>query len=265
MRFEYRIENSYLRIWRTAVLCVATAALIAAVIAAAAAANGLLTIPPYPPAKVKPEERGGTLQQSVTLDRFKLAEARASLPWSSESASHSGSEFAYTDAVQRIARNLDDYVKSAFPPAVPVPEATQWSVKHVMKDLDLSGDAELRLYLGTLESLSAQLARTGPEQALLPEERRIDPHRVLAWHADRVQRTLRDLERENAQLQKVYQERLADYAHQQSRTRSYMGIAAAAVAVFVFAIFLFVIVRIERDLRTMAAASLATAKQLERA
>lgn len=265
MKFEYRIENIYLGIWRTAVLCVASAALIAAVIAVAAAVNGLLAAAPYPPAQLKPDERSGALQQAVTLDRFRLSEARASLPPPGESASHSGSEFAYIEAVRRIAGNLDEYMKNAFPPAVPVSEATQWSVKHVMKDLDLKSDAELKLYLGTLESLSAQLARIGPEQALLPEERRIDPHRMLAWHADRVQRTLRDLDRENAQLQKVYQERLADYARQQSRTRSYVGIAAAASAVFVLAIFLFVIVRIERDLRTMAAASLATAKQLERA
>jgi hypothetical protein len=260
-----RLENIYLGIFKTVVLCMAAAALIAAVVAGAVAVNGLLASAPYPPAQIKPDERSRALQQAVTLDRFRLTEARASIPWWGENASHSGSEFAYTDAVQRISSNLDDYVESAFPPAVPVPEATQWSVKHIMKDLELAGDAELRLYLGTLESLSAQLARIGPEQALLPEERRIDPHRVLAWHADRVQRTLRDLDRENARLQQVYQQRLADYAHQQSRTGNYAGIAAVAMAVFIFAIFLLVMVRIERDLRTMAAASLATTKQLERA
>lgn len=260
-----RLENVYLGIFKTVVLCVAASALLGAVVAGAVAVKGLLASTPYPPAQIKPDERSGALQQAVTLDRFRLAEARASIPGWSETASHSGSEFAYTDAVRRISGNLDDYVKSAFPPAVPVPEATQWSVKHIMKDLELASDAELRLYLATLESLSSELAGIGPQQALLPEERRIDPHRVLAWHADRVQRTLRDLDRENTRLQQVYQQRLADYANQQSRTRNYAGIAAAAIAVFVFAVFLFVIVRIERDLRTMAAASLATAKQLEQA
>jgi hypothetical protein len=44
---------------------------------------------------------------------------------------------------------------------------------------------------------------------------------------------------------------------------SYIGVAAGAVAIFVFTIFLFVIIRIERDLRAMALASMATTKQLE--
>lgn len=262
MRLEDRIENLYVRVWKAVVLCIATAALIAAVLASAVAVNGLLVSAPYPPAEVKPEERSQALQQSLSLDRFRLAEASTLQPWRTESASQSGGEFAYTDAVQRISRNLDSYVRSAFPPIAPVPEATQWSVSHLMKSLDFKNDAELKLYLATLESLSTQLAKIGPDQALLPEERRIDPNRVLSWHADRVQRSFRAIDQENARLQKVYQERLVDYANRQTRTTSYIGMAAGAVAIFVFTIFLFVIIRIERDLRTMAAASLATARQL---
>lgn len=262
MKFEDRIERLYLGIWKTIVLCIATAAMIAAVLASAAAVNGLLASAPYPPAEVKPDESRQALHQALTLDRFRLAEARASLPWQTEAASHSGGEFAYTDAVQRIAGNLDTYVKNAFPPVMPVPEATQWNIRHLMNNLDFKNQTERQVYLGTLEALTAQLAKIGPEQALLPEERRIDPHRVLNWHAERVQRTFSDTAQENARLRKVYQDRLADYAHDQARTSSFIAVAAGAAAIFVLAIFLFVIIRIERDLRTMAAASLATAKQL---
>ncbi|MGQ0523797.1 MAG: hypothetical protein ACT4P8_09080 [Betaproteobacteria bacterium] len=263
MKVEDRIEKLYLGIWKAVVLCIATAALIAAVLASAAAVNGLLARAPYPPAEVKPDESRQALHQALTLDRFRLAEARASLPWQTEPASHSGGEFAYTDAIQRIAGNLDSYVKSAFSPVVPVPEATQWSVRHLTNSLDFRNPTELQVYLGTLEALTAQLAKIGPEQALLPEERRIDPHRMLNWHAERVQRAFRELAQENARLRKAYQDRLADYAHDQARAGSFIAVAAGAAAIFVLAIFLFVIIRIERDLRTMAAASLATAKQLD--
>lgn len=261
MKLEDGIEDVYLKIWKTVVLCIATASLVAAVLAAAAAVSGLFMSAPYLPAEVKPDARSQALKQSLTLERFKLAEARAALR--KESTSDGGGEFAHTEAVQRISSNLDSYVKSAFPPIAPVPEATQWSVRHLMRSIDFKSDAELTLYLGTLESLSAQLAKIGPDQASLPEERRIDPHRVLNWHADLVQRTLRDIDQENSRLQKLYRERLSDYANHQARTASYTGMAAGAVALFVFAIFLFVIIRMERDLRTMAAASLATARQFD--
>lgn len=262
MKLEDRIESMHFRVWKAVMLCIATAALLAAALASAVAINGMLVRAPYAPAEVKPDERSQALHRSLSLDRFRLAEARAPLAWGAQNASRSGGEFAYTDAVQRISRNLDSYVKSAFPPIAPVPEATQWSVSHLMKSLDFKNEAEVRLYLATLESLSSQLAAIGPDQASLPEERRIDPNRVLSWHADRVQRTFRAIEQENVQLQKVYHERLVNYANRQTRTTSYIGAAVGAVAIFVFSVFLFVMIRIERDLRTMAVASVATAKQL---
>jgi hypothetical protein len=136
-------------------------------------------------------------------------------------------------------------------------------VRHVMKDLKLKDDDELRLYLATLETLSADLAKSGREQAALPEERRIDPYLLLRWHAETMQRAFQTVHQENARLQKSYQQRLIDYENRHTRIVSYIGVAAGAVAIFVFTIFLFVIIRIERDLRAMALASMATTKQLE--
>jgi hypothetical protein len=255
-------DHVHRRVWKILLLGVAAIALVAALIAFALAINGLLTAVPQAPADLKPDERGERLQQSLTLERYRLSEARRALPWRSEDTPQSGSDVAVSESLQRIARNLDSYVRNAFPPATPVPEATDWSLNHVMKRLDLKEDAEVRFYLGTLESLSSQLASAGPEQALLPVERRIDPNRVLSWHAERVQRVLSMLEQDNARLQRSYQQRVVEYANRQARALAYAGMAAAGVFLFISALFLFFIIRIERDLHTMALASVATVKQL---
>ena len=264
MRIEDGIENLYVRVWRVLMLCVATAAIVTAVAAAAAAVNGLLVDPPQPPAEVKPEDRDETLQQTLSLEKFRLADRPTPPPWPAEARpSRGGNGVEVGEALRVISRNLDDYVKTAFAPIVPVPEATLWSVSRLMASLDLKSDAEMRLYLTTLVSLSEQLARTGPEQARLPEERRMDPHRMLRWHADGVERLIRTTRQENENLKKVYEQRLAGYASRNTRVMAYAGMAAGALAVFVFSVFLFVIIRIERDLRTMAVASVATTRRLE--
>lgn len=263
MSVEERIENVYLTVWRAVVLCVATVALITALIAGAAAVRSVMAEPPVPPAPTKPDERDEALLQAVTLEKFKHAERGGPAPWPDSAAPRSGGEPGVAEAVRRAARNLDEYVKSAFAAVVPVPEATEWTVEQVMKSLDLRSDVERRIYLVTLEALSEQLVRAAPEQSKLPEERRIDPHRMLRWHAGHVERFLRAIEDENESRKNVYEQRLTDYANRQTRILGYLGIAGGALAVFVAGIFLFVIIRIERDLRTMAIASLATTRRLE--
>lgn len=264
MSIENGIENLYLKVWRTLVLCVATAALITAVAASAAAVSGLLLDPPQPPAQIRPEDREAMLEQALSLEKFRLADRGVPAPWPGESRTPRGATaLDVGEALRIISRNLDEYVKSAFPPVVPLPEATLWSVSRLLNSLDLKSDAETRLYVTTLVSLSEQLARTGPEQATLPEERRMDPHRMLRWHADTVERLVRATREENEALKKAYGQRLDDYANRNARVVAYAGLAAGAVAIFVFSVFLFVIIRIERDLRTMAVASVATSRRLE--
>jgi len=263
MSFEDRIENLYLAVWRAVVLSVATIALIASITAGAAAVRSIMAEPPVPPAPNRPEERDEALMQAVTLEKFKLVEHGGPAPWPGGATARGSGEPGAADAVRRISRNLDEYVKNAFPAVAPVPEATEWTVEQVMKGLDLRSDAERRVYLATLEALSEQLLRAAPEQSKLPEERRIDPHRVLRWHAGHVERFLRSIEEENERRKNLYEQRLTDYANRQTRILGYLGIAGGALAVFVAGIFLFVIIRIERDLRTMAIASLATTRRLE--
>ncbi|HJQ61285.1 MAG TPA: hypothetical protein VJ834_00365 [Burkholderiales bacterium] len=264
MPIEDRIENLYLKVWRAVVLCVATAALAAAVFASAAAINGLLVEPPHPPAELKPEEGDETLRQTLTLQRFSLAERGASPPWPTDNPGpRSDGEAATDETLRRIAHNIDKYVKAAFPPSSPVPQSTEWAISYLMKRIEFKNDAERRFYLTTLESLSEQLARAGPEQAQLPEERRIDAHRVLRWHAENVQHALNGVHYENEKLQKAYQQRVSDYTNRNTRIIGYISVAVGALAIFVFSIFLFVIIRIERDLRTMAIASVATTRRLE--
>jgi hypothetical protein len=264
MGFEDKIESLYLKVWKAVILCVATAALIAAIAASAAAINGLFVEAPYPPVEVKPEDRGDTLLRELSIARFKEARAQSQGAATRDSARPKGSAGAVmSESLRSISTNLDGYVRTAFSPSSPVPEATEWNVKQVMKDLKLKNDEQLRLYLSTLEALSADLAKTGGEQAALPEEQRIDPHKMLRWHAETVQRAFQTVEQENAKLQKSYQQKLIDYENRHTRIMSYIGVAAGAVAIFVFTIFLFVIIRIERDLRAMALASMATTKQLE--
>lgn len=264
MQIEHSVERGSSRIWTLVLIAVAAASLIGAFAASAAAVRGMLAEPPLPPAELKPEYPKQALLPALSLERFKLTERGGPAPWP-ESAPGTGSADAPAgpDALQRISRNVDDYIKSAFPPVVPIPEATQWDVSRVMQSLNLKNDAEERMYLGTLEALSEELARSGPEQAKLPEARRIDPHRVLRWHADSVRRLLRSVDNENARLQKLYTERLRDYAARNARSVLYIAVAAGAIAVFLFTLFLFIIVRIERDLHTMALASLATTRRLE--
>ncbi|HET6493447.1 MAG TPA: hypothetical protein VFG44_10800 [Burkholderiales bacterium] len=264
MPFEDRIENLYLKVWKAVVLCVATIALIAAIGASAAAINGLFVEAPPPPPQVKPEDRGDALRQAVSIDKFQQADPRAPGAAARDNPGpKSGAGIAISESLRKISNNLDDYIKGAFPPTSPIPEATEWSVRHVMKDVKLRNDAQLRLYLSSLEALSAELAKAGSAQATLPEERRMDPYRLLRWHAETVQRAFQAVDQENAKLQKSYQQKLIDYENRHTRIMSYIGLAAGAVAIFVFTIFLFVIIRIERDLRAMAVASMATTKQLE--
>ncbi|HET7595348.1 MAG TPA: hypothetical protein VFK15_00310 [Burkholderiales bacterium] len=264
MRIEHRLERGSFPIWTAVLIAVATASLIGAVAASAAAIRGMLAEPPLPPAELKPEYRTRTVPPALSLERFKLTERGGPAPWP-ESAPGAGSAEALAgpDVLQQISRNVDEYIKRAFPPVVPIPEATQWDVSRVMQSLNLKNDAEERLYLGTLEALSEELARSGPEQAQLPEARRIDPHRVLRWHADSVRRLLRSVDNENARLQKLYTERLHDYAGRNARSLLYIAVAAGAIAIFLFAMFLVIIVRVERDLHTMALASVVTTRRLE--
>lgn len=264
MAFDDKIETLYLRVWKSVILCVATAALIAAIAASAAAINGLFVDAPYPPAEMRPEDRSEALLQELSLENFKAFEALGGEP-----AKHHNPQpkrepdLVPGEALRRISINLDNYVKAAFPRSSPIREATEWNVKHVMKELKLKDEGDLKLYLATLEALSADLAKTGGEQAVLPEEKRINPHKMLRWHAETVQRTFEVVEQENAKRRRNYQQQLVDYANRHTRIMSYIGVAAGAVAIFVFTIFLFVIVRIERSLRAMAVASMATTKQLD--
>lgn len=266
MAFADKVENLYLKIWRTLVLCVATTALIAAVAASAFAINGLFVAAPYPPVEINAEDRGAALQQALSIENFRNSEARVQ---GRQPAKHGNPKredaagAAINDALRKISMNLDNYVKTAFPKDSPIREATEWNVKHTMKELKLNNDGKLKLYLSTLEALSADLAKLGGEQAVLPEDRRINSHDVLRWHAETVQQTFQAVDRENEKLQKVYQQQLVDHANRHTRIMSYIGVAAGAVTIFVFTILLFVIIRIERDLRMMAIASMATAKQLE--
>jgi hypothetical protein len=264
MPFEDKIENLYLKVWKMVILCVATAALIAAIAASVAAINGVLVEAPYPPVEAKSEDRGQALLEELSIEKFRKADAQARGPAKLDNpAPKSGIGIVAGDSLRKISTNLDNYVRRAFPSSTPVPEATEWNVRHVMKDLKLKNDVQTELYLTTLEALSAELAKTGGEQAALPEDQRIDPNRMLRWHAETVQRAFQTVDQENAQLQKTYQQKLIDYANRHTRIMSYIGVAAGAVAIFVFTIFLFVIIRIERDLRAMAVASMATTKQLE--
>jgi hypothetical protein len=264
MPFDDRIESLYLRVWKTVILCVASVALIAAIWAAAAAINGLLVEAPHPPLEIKLEDRGDDLRQRVSIEKFRQADPQTSDTATREHPGpQSGSGIALGEALRTISSNLDSYIRSAFPPTSPIPEATEWSVRHVMKDVKLRNETQLRLYLSSLEALSADLAKAGRAQAALPEDRRMDPYRLLRWHAETVQRAFQGIDQENARLQKSYQQKLIDYENRHTRIMSYIGLAAGAVAIFVFTIFLFVIIRIERDLRAMAVASMATTKQLE--
>ena len=263
MPFEDRIENLYLKVWKAVILCVASAALIATIGASAAAINGLFVEAPHPPVEVKPEEREDALREAVSIEKFREADAQAGSATRDHSAPKSGAGIVTGDSLRKISNNLDNYIRSAFPPTAPIPEATEWSVRQVMKDMKLRNEAQLRLYLSSLEALSAELAKTGSGQAMLPEGRRMDPYRLLRWHADTVQRAFQAVDQENAKVQKNYQQKLIDYENRHTRIMSYIGLAAGGVAVFVFTIFLFVIIRIERDLRMMAVASMATTKQLE--
>ena len=264
MPFEDRIENLYLKVWKAVILCVATVALIAAIGASVAAINGLFVEAPHPPPQVKPEDRGDALRQAVSIDKFQQADPRAPGAATRDNPGpNSGPGMAISDSLRKISSTLDNYIRSAFPPTSPIPEATEWSVRHVMKDVKLRNEAQLRLYLASLEALSAELAKAGSAQAVLPEDRRMDPYRLLRWHAETVQRAFQAVDQENAKLQKSYQQKLIDYENRHTRIMSYIGLAAGAVAIFVFTIFLFVIIRIERDLRAMAVASMATTKQLE--
>lgn len=264
MAFEDKIENLYVKVWKAVILCVATAALVAAIAASVAAVNGLFVDAPYPPVEVRAEDRGEALLQQLSIDNFKAADSRPEGAGKRGNPERiSGPGIVVSDSLRRISTNFDDYIKTAFPRSSPIREATEWNVKHVMKDLKLKDDAELRLYLSTLEALSAELAKSGVAQAALPEETRLDPHKMLRWHAETVQRAFQAVDQENARQQKSYQQKLVDYANRHTRIMSYIGVAAGAVAIFVFTIFLFVIIRIERDLRAMAVASMATTKQLE--
>lgn len=266
MALEDKIENLYLHIWRGIVLFIATAALIVAVVASVAGLNGLFAREPYRPAPAKLEERSEALKQELTIESFRNFEAgKGEQPGEKNRNTNPDREFAalVNDTLNKTSNNLEKYVQSAFPGRSVSRETLRGHVKNLMKEYALNDEAKVRLYLSSLERLSEELARLGVVQGMLPEEKRITTDRLLRWHAETVQRTLDSVDRENEKHWQTYQQQLTDYAHSRTRILGYVVVAAGAFLVFVFTVFLFVVIRIERDLKTMAVASMLTTKQLQ--
>lgn len=266
MALEDKIENLYLHVWRGIVLFIATAALIVAVVASVAALNGLFAKQPYRPAPAKLEERSEALKQELSIENFRNFEAgKSEKPAEKETNPNSDRSFAnlVNETLHRTSGNLEKYAQSAFPGSSTNREALRGSLKNLMKEFALTDEAKVRLYLSSLERLTEDLARVGVVQGMLPEDKRITADRLLRWHAETVQRTVESVERENEKLWQTYQQQMSDYANGRARIFSYVVVGAGAFLVFVFTVFLFVVIRIERDLKTMAVASMLTTKQLQ--
>lgn len=266
MALEDRIENVYLHIWRGIVLFIATGALIVAVVASVAALNGLFAKEPYRPAPARLEERSEALKQELSIENFRNFEAgRSEQVTEKEKGPNPDRGFAnlMNETLHRTAANLEKYTQSAFPGRPMNREALRASMKNLMKEFALTDEARAKLYLSTLERLTEDLARLGVVQGMLPEDKRITAERLLRWHAETVQRSAESVDRENEKQWQAYQQQLTDYAHSRARILGYVVVGAGAFLVFVFTVFLFVIIRIERDLKTMAVASVLTSKQLQ--
>jgi hypothetical protein len=266
MALDDKLESFYLGVWRGIVLSIATIALIVAALASFAALNGLFHGEPYRPVDIKVEDRNAALKQELSIDSFKNSETSGFFEQSAakDKKSDGGRSLnsLTNESLRKISENLDRYVQVAFPGRSPNRAATTANVKNVMKELKLTNDVKVKFYLSTLEMLSEELAKLGGEQALLAEEKRITPDRLLRWHAETVQGALQAIDQENEKLQRAYQQQVVDYANNRSRIVSYISVAAGALALFVFTIFLFLIIKIERDLKMMAVASTLTTKQL---
>jgi hypothetical protein len=265
MATEDRIEALYLNVWRGIVFFVATASLLVAVVASLTAVSGLLGSTPSQPVANRVEDRVDQIRKSLSLDHFRSAEAnvseRPAAKWKGQPRERNP-EQANEEALRRIIDNLEGYNRTAFPERPPNREVIRLTIRNLISDPRLAPEAHRTLYLTTLEALSADLAKTGAAQAQLPEEKRMDADRLVRWHAAVVQRALHTVEQENATLEHRYERQLADYANRHARVLSYAGVAAGAFAIFVLTVFLFLLIKIERDLKLMALASLVTTRQM---
>lgn len=267
MAMEDKIEGLYLNVWRGMVLFVATVSFLVAVVASLTAVSGLLGSTPSQPIANRLEDRSDELRKALSLDHFRSSDAHvteraAAAKWKGSSGREPNPEQANEEALRRIVDSLESYNRTAFPERPPNREVIRLTIRNVMSDPKLAAEAHRTLYLATLESLSADLMKTAAAQARVPEEKRMDADRLVRWHAGVVQRTLHTVEQENATLEYRYQRQLTDYANRHTRVLSYAGIAAGAFAIFVLTIFLFLVIKIERDLKLMAMASLATTRQM---
>jgi hypothetical protein len=254
MALEDRIERAYLHLWRAVVLFVATASLLVAVAASFAAIGGLFGAVPPRPLWSRLAERGEELKRELVLENYREAQP---------TADGGSRETRHEEMVRRIVDNLDRYVRTAHPERTPDRGALAERVRKPLEEPRLQARAHRALYLTTLASLAQELARAAAAQAQLPVERRLEAERVLRWHADAVRRMLSALEEENQRLDARYQQDLAEYARRHTKVLSYSAIAGAAFFVFVLMVALFFVVKIQRDLHTMAHASLLTVRQLE--
>jgi hypothetical protein len=265
MAMEDRIEGLYLNVWRGIVFFVATVSLLVAVVASLIAVGGLVGSTPTRPDTNKLEDRSDEIRKALSIERFRNAEAdvttRSAVKWK-DASREIDEEQANEEALRKIVDNLDSYNRAAFPERHPNREIIRLTVRNLVSDPKLAPQSHRALYLSSLESLTADLAKTGAAQAQVPEDRRMDADRLVRWHADILRRALRTVEQDNATLEHRYQRQLTDYANRHTRVLSYAGVAAGAFTIFVLTVFLYLVIKIERDLKMMAVASMVTTRQL---
>ena len=263
MAVEERIERLYLNVWKVAVLCIGAVALIVAVVTALIAVGGLFGTAPERPLWSSAAMRIEGLRKELALDNFR----GASQPGAARShARGDDPERTREEILRGIVDHLRSYSRTAYPDRIPyTADVLRLTVRNYMSDRRLQPEENRELYLGTLATLSEELANAGSAQAQLPEDRRMDPLNVLRWHAEMVERALSAVDQENQQLDQRYQRQLKDFANRHTRVLSYAAVSAVAFAVFVLTVFLFVIVRMQRDLQTMALASMLTVRQMDAA
>jgi len=258
MSFSNKLENTYLNILRYVILIVATVSLVAVAIAGSMAINAAFSSPPKEPEKIKFEDRTNDLKKGFTIGNFKKdsptkTEVKPQAPDKASEEKQKDDSFRalLKDSISKIADNFIIYERE-----IRKAEMDKGKLENFIANYPFNSGLRrekqiITFYFDTLASLTGDLANQTKEIAKLPEEKRINPDKLLEWHLQQVNRAVETVDEARAQRDIEFLKQQEAYAGKKASTYTYISAAGGAFGIFLVIIMLFIMVKIERNLRPL--------------
>lgn len=258
MKIADQVETIYLAILRYTILLVATVTMIAVAYALIMAAPLILASPPAKPKAVDPQQQIAAPKDAFTVAAY-LKTKNTVIGTDSESAPSAFSSPAPDEfrvfqekSAQTVFHNLTQYLQASGK-RYDDPQAVARYILLFPSQQGINSEAGLRLYWTTLVSLTADVLQqhSNPSPAQQPFDSS-DLPKLMVWHATRVKAAMARLEQANLRRQSAYAVAISEYDAEKGTASMYVRFALYAFGVFIAVLLTFLIVKIERDLRTIA-------------